>query len=114
MGLCKKIIHGENKMVDLYSSNIFLSKPFKASRQADGQFDESFKRHLVDISNSIGAGLSLHDTEMNIVWVNDVLSSWFGEPETLMGKKCYVAYQHKERVCHNCPVKTIIDTNKDL
>jgi len=97
-------------MVDLQSPNILLAADLKT---AHGQL-ESLERSLVDISRSIGAGLSLQDKNMNIIWINDVHQEWFGPLESLQGKKCYEVYEHRDHICHHCPVKKVFDSNQDL
>ncbi|MFH1995898.1 MAG: HD domain-containing phosphohydrolase [Candidatus Omnitrophota bacterium] len=97
-------------MVDLISSNILLSAPLAVS---NGQFD-SIKQNLVDISKSIGAGLSLLDKNMEIVWINDTMASWFGPIHKIKGTKCHQTYEKRNDVCPNCPVKKVFDTNQDL
>jgi len=43
------------------------------------------------------------DEHFNIVWVNDVARALFG-PD-MVGKKCYIAYHGRDRVCDNCMIK---------
>jgi two-component system, NtrC family, nitrogen regulation sensor histidine kinase GlnL len=53
--------------------------------------------------NAIGAGLSLIDSEMKIVWANKILEKWFGKLEKIKGKFCYKTYQRRDHVCPGCP-----------
>ncbi len=53
--------------------------------------------------NNIGAGISLVDRDMRIVWVNEELERWFGPLEKIKGSHCYSTYQKKKRICEGCP-----------
>lgn len=55
--------------------------------------------------SSVDAGLCLINEEMEIMWVNKVMESWFGADTRLMGKKCYKCFARKSTVCECCPTR---------
>lgn len=63
------------------------------------------KQRLDDIVSEIGAGLSLVDKHMRVIWVNKIQAEWFGELKDIRGKECYRAYWNCEDVCQGCPTK---------
>jgi putative nucleotidyltransferase with HDIG domain len=66
----------------------------------------------LDIVNGIGAGLSLIDKNMKVVWLNKIQSQWFGIPGKIRGSYCYKTYQHTNAICSDCPVVKSFKTGK--
>jgi PAS domain S-box-containing protein len=64
---------------------------------------EAERLRLEHVVRSLGAGLSLIDRDMRIVWVNEHLNHWFGPNEKLLGQPCYKAYQGRDCPCEGCP-----------
>lgn len=81
-------------------------------------FPKSFfaKEHkfnsLVESMNNLGIGLSIIDRTMRIAWVNQTLIDVFGPPEQIYGRHCYELYNHKKKVCPNCPTQKAFQTGK--
>ena len=65
-----------------------------------------------DIINGLGAGISVLDRNMRVVWVNQLMAEWFGSIDTLCGKYCYYAYKGKRKVCSRCPTVQVFKTGK--
>jgi len=64
---------------------------------------------LAGIVGSVTDHMSMIDEEHNIVWANDVAKRLFGSD--VVGKKCYSAYHHRDKVCEPCVVsKTFADS----
>lgn len=55
------------------------------------------------IIDSLQDGLSILDPTLTIVWVNNVVKSWFPPELSLEGKKCHEIYYHQDRPCKICP-----------
>ncbi|MFH1238685.1 MAG: PAS domain-containing protein, partial [bacterium] len=66
----------------------------------------------LDIVNGIGAGLSLIDRDMKVVWINKIQSQWFGPPGNIRGAYCYKTYQHTDKICPDCPIIKSFKTGK--
>jgi PAS domain S-box-containing protein len=73
------------------------------------QKGESF---LADILDSITDGLSVLDTDLNILRVNRATELWFAHVMPLAGKKCYTAYHGRERPCDPCPALRTLATGE--
>ncbi len=61
------------------------------------------KEKLTQIIGGIDAGLCLVDRDTQVVWVNNVVESWFGPFERLRGVKCALALWGNNGLCRNCP-----------
>ncbi|MDZ7289671.1 MAG: ATP-binding protein [candidate division KSB1 bacterium] len=64
---------------------------------------QSEKEKLTKIIEGINAGLCLVDRETHIVWVNNVVESWFGPFERLRGMMCAEAFWGNDDMCVHCP-----------
>lgn len=53
------------------------------------------KIKLENIVRGIGAGLSLLDSELRVIWANEILQEWFGPLAEIKGKYCYDLYELK-------------------
>ncbi len=73
---------------------------------------EQERKMLDDVISSTGAGLSMIDSDMRIVWFNKTYENMFGMLDTLHGKKCFEAYWAKEKECAGCPCKQAFATGK--
>ncbi|MDZ7269892.1 MAG: ATP-binding protein [candidate division KSB1 bacterium] len=68
------------------------------------------KEKLTKIIGGIDAGLCLVDRGTHLVWVNNVVESWFGAFEQLRGRICARALWGNDGLCHQCPtVKSFQD-----
>ncbi len=65
-----------------------------------------------DIINGLGAGISVIDKNMRVVWVNHLQAEWFGKAENLCGKHCYEAYKSARLICKKCPTVKVFKTGK--
>ena len=60
------------------------------------------RNRLEAIFNSISDGLTILDRNLNIVFANRIQQAMF-PGVSLIGRKCFQAYYHKEDICKNCP-----------
>ncbi|MDZ7363316.1 MAG: PAS domain-containing protein, partial [candidate division KSB1 bacterium] len=68
------------------------------------------KEKLTKIIGGIDAGLCLVDRGTHLVWVNNIVESWFGAFERLRGRTCARALWGNDGLCHQCPtVKSFQD-----
>lgn len=68
------------------------------------------RNRLSRIALSIGAGLVLINKDFDIVWVNEVMESWFGGLWGFKGKKCYEAFRFRDMTCLDCPSRKTFET----
>jgi two-component system cell cycle sensor histidine kinase/response regulator CckA len=70
------------------------------------------ERFLTNIFSSIQDGISILDTELNILRVNPAMEQWYSHAMPLIGKKCYEAYHGRTERCEVCPTYQTINTGK--
>ncbi len=60
------------------------------------------RNKLQTVMDTIQNGLSVQDTDYNILYHNHVAYDLFGD---CVGKKCYKEYKGNDEICDNCPVE---------
>ncbi len=66
---------------------------------------------LTDVFNSIQDGLSVLDSDLNIVRVNPAMEK-LGYPQPMVGRKCYAVYHNRSAPCEVCPSQETLLTGK--
>ena len=66
---------------------------------------------LTDVFNSIQDGLSVLDSDLNIIRVNPAMEK-FGYPQPMVGRKCYEVYRDRSVPCEDCPTRETLRTGK--
>ncbi len=72
----------------------------------------SSEQFLSNVFSSIQDGLSILDTDLNILRVNPAMERWYAHAMPLTGKKCYEAYYGADKPCSVCPTCAAIATGK--
>ena len=67
---------------------------------------------LSDVFESIQDGISILNSDLNIIRVNDVMNQWYPEKLPLVGKKCYECYQGRDEPCQPCPTLRCFESGK--
>ncbi len=67
---------------------------------------------LNNIFSSIQDGISVLDSELNILRVNPAMERWYAGAKPLVGKKCYLAYHGRSEPCEACPGRRTIKTGE--
>ena len=67
---------------------------------------------MIDTFASIQDGVSLLDTNLNIIRVNPAMEKWYSHALPLIGKKCYQAYHGRQEACHPCPSLRTLKTRE--
>ncbi|MGB5424349.1 MAG: PAS domain S-box protein [Desulfobacterales bacterium] len=70
------------------------------------------ERFLNTIFNSIQDGISVLDSKLNVLRVNQAMRNWYAHMLPLEGKKCYKIYHGRSKPCHNCPTIRALETGK--
>ena len=80
-------------------------------KRANAALEEQ-ERFLASIFNSIQDGISILDTELNVVRVNQAKERDHAYALPLVGKKCYQAFHEAEEPCVLCPVQRTLRTGQ--
>ena len=108
---------------DLSSDAVYLAKPFTKSElknnidillekhKIKAELREN-KRFLENIFDSIQAGLVVLDTDLKIVRINQWIKDLYETNDSLIGKKCYDIFHHRDTPCEECPVVNTLETGE--
>jgi len=67
----------------------------------NGRIESEKVGTLTAMLQSIGDPISIMDTDLNVVWANEVAREKFGDD--IIGKKCYQAYHSRSEPCEPSP-----------
>ncbi len=70
------------------------------------------EQFLTNIFESIQDGISILDSELNIVRTNSTMDRWYSTSMPLVGKKCFEAYHNANHPCEKCPVAQALKTGQ--
>jgi len=117
-----KTADGEQKWVLEQGQGIFNPKGellaiegFISDTTEKVQLQESIKeseRFLSEVFASIQDGISVLDTNLNIVRTNAAMEKWYSHAMPLIGKKCYEAYHGHKIRCDICPTCRTLEAGK--
>ncbi|MFA7705717.1 MAG: PAS domain S-box protein [Candidatus Omnitrophota bacterium] len=64
------------------------------------------------VVSSIQDGISVLDTDLNVLRANPTKEKWHAQNMPLVGKKCYKAFHGADKPCKICPVRETLQTLK--
>ncbi len=67
---------------------------------------------LYGVFESIQDGMSVHNSDLTIRYVNTTIKHWHQSDLPLEGKKCYQVYQSRSEPCYRCPSQRALKTGK--
>jgi PAS domain S-box-containing protein len=70
------------------------------------------ERFLSSIFESIQDGITILDSDLNIIRTNPTIERWYPHAKPLFGKKCFQAYHGADKPCQECPVAQTLETGK--
>ena len=93
----------EERTAALNEVNEKLVSEISERKRTDGALQTSEERYRTLVEN-LGVGISLIDSDHNIILSNTVLGKWFPRPASeFSGKKCFHEFENREAVCKHCP-----------
>ena len=93
------------------SSVTVLSKDITDRRREQDVLRKS-KPFLDTIFDSVPDGISVLDTELNIIRVNQTMKNLYAHMIPLEGKKCYQAYHKRAKPCKICPTQRALKSGR--
>ncbi len=107
-----------NKPVDYAASDIEtvslladLAWDITERKRAEDALRER-EQFLSNIFEGIQDGISILDSDLNIVRTNPTIERWYSHTQPLVGKKCFEAYHKADHPCETCPVARTLETGK--
>jgi PAS domain-containing protein len=73
---------------------------------------EQRERFLSNVFSSIQDGISVLDTDLNIIRVNPTMERWYSHAMPLKDKKCFLAYHDRDKLCEVCPTRKTLNTGE--
>jgi PAS domain S-box-containing protein len=70
------------------------------------------EQFLSNIFESIQDGITILDSDLNIVRTNPTIERWYSHTMPLVGKKCFDAYHRADHPCETCPILQTLETGK--
>ncbi len=70
------------------------------------------QRFLSNVFSSIQDGISILDTDMNIVQVNSTMEKWYAHAVPFKGRKCYEVYHGRKERCVVCPTYVTLQSGQ--
>ncbi len=64
------------------------------------------------VFDTIKDGITVLDTDMNIVKMNRAMEEWYSPEKPYLGNKCYQTYHSRDVVCEDCPAQKAIKSGK--
>ena len=81
-------------------------------RKRDEEKLNQSERFLHSVFDGIQDGISVLDSELNIIRVNQWMEKMYADKVPFIGKKCYTVYQSRESVCPWCPAIKTLETGE--
>jgi len=96
---------------ELSKTNEQLEREIVERKQAEDEAQKN-KRFLETVFDAIQDGISVLDSDLRVVRVNNAIRLWYNHMLPLEGKKCYQAYHGRSEPCELCPTRRAFQTGK--
>ena len=87
---------------EMFSGMVVLLEDLTERKRIADELTEK-ERFLDSVLNTIQDGISVLDTDLNIMRVNEAMKRIHAESMPLEGKKCFEAYYGRSQPCNKCP-----------
>lgn len=98
----------QHQIAQLEASEARLGNTINTYRDAFLR-SETERSKLEAIISAIGDGITIHDTNFQIIYQNQAFKDLIGDHT---GKYCYNAYQQKDKICDECPLEMSFKNGK--
>ncbi|MCJ8502836.1 CHASE domain-containing protein [Desulfatitalea alkaliphila] len=83
-----------------------------AELQAARETSARNERFLDSVLESVQDGISVLDTELNIIHANKMMAKWYPVDGALVGQKCHRVYHNSDTPCAACPTLRCIRSGR--
>ncbi len=80
-------------------------------KQAENTIRQS-EHFLQSVFDAIQDGISVLDTDLNVVRTNNWMEQMYADHMPLVGRKCYEVYQQRDSACPLCPTVHTLETGQ--
>ncbi len=106
----RKAIHF--RPVQLETGEHLLTCEDMTPRDKAEQAIQERERFLSSVFASIQDGISILDTDLNVMRVNPTMERWYSHAVPMTGKKCYEVYHLSRKPCDSCPSIRTLNTGQ--
>lgn len=93
-----------DKIVAIYTDETKNEEVKRSLRESEFFFRTVFE--------TIQDGITVLNTDMNIIKMNHAMEQWYMPTKPYLGKKCYHVYHDKSAACDDCPAKKAIESGR--
>ncbi len=109
--LREELIRLRNRLAEMEALEEKHARVENALTEARDELEQR-ERFLSNVFSSIQDGISILDTDLNILRVNPTMERWYAHAMPLREKKCFVAYHERDRACETCPTRQTLKTGE--
>ncbi|MBM9515236.1 PAS domain-containing protein [Desulfogranum marinum] len=100
----------DNHVNKLSSNEIIVVYIDHTNRKEDDRSEREPEYFYQTVFDTIQDGITVLDTELNIVKLNQAMERWYSPQKPFLGKKCHEVYHRRKTTCEDCPAKTAIES----
>jgi PAS domain S-box-containing protein len=109
--LQEEVIRLRKRLAELEALETNHARVEKDLTKTRGELEQR-ERFLSNVFSSIQDGISVLDTELNIIRVNPTMERWYSHAMPLQDKKCFLAYHERDEFCEVCPTRKTLKTGE--
>lgn len=100
----------DNHVNKLSSEEIIVVYIDHTNRKEEGTDQRKPEYFYHTVFDTIQDGITVLDTELNIVKLNQAMERWYSPQMPYLGKKCYEVHHRRTAPCEDCPAKKAIES----
>ncbi len=109
--LCEELSHLRQRLAELEALEEKHTRVEEDLTRTRDELEQR-ERFLSNVFTSIQDGISILDTDLNILRVNPTMERWYAHSMPLVEKKCFAAYHGRARPCETCPTRKTLQTGE--
>lgn len=105
------LVAGVGFLIILFLWIGILNSQIKERKKAEDALQAS-KAFLNTVFDSIQDGISVLDSDMNILQVNRVMNQWYPGISNMIGRKCFEVFHGRDAPCNMCPTIRTLESGQ--